>query len=93
MDSLQCTRFTVTTTHGKQHKLQHCSFPERYLYMANTINNSGVEMPRKMNAQAVINKIRILQKEHGADEEGFKKWKLEASFQASSSSSKAPCAA
>jgi hypothetical protein len=49
--------------------------------MANTINEPGVEMARKMNAQAVINKIRILQKEYGADEDGCNKWKLQLAAQ------------
>jgi uncharacterized protein YfcZ (UPF0381/DUF406 family) len=82
LDSLGITRFTLTRSRQAStcYRFEDSDQKERILYMEKTINAALLRLKVRtpcVNGQAVLNKLRSLQRKFGSDDDGLIRWKVQ----------------
>ncbi len=78
MESLGVKAFRIPRTTGSTaYDFTTCANPRQIKYMADSVNKWHTGMQGAVNCQAVVGKIRSLQRKFGADEDDFQRWRQE----------------
>lgn len=76
MESLGVKAFGIPrTTWSTAHDFTTCANPHQIRYMAASVNKWHTGMQGTVNCQAVVGKIRSLQRKFGAGEDDFQRWR------------------